>query len=100
MDIKSLTFTGAASGDQRASLLSVVASLDEKWKLINDTIDRLTIAIPQQQATAIATGFSRLHVQTVLPSRTRTFRIVSRDASGRIGTADGTHSRGVAAYQL
>ena len=88
VDTNALTFTQLDSGDERTTLLSVVACLDSKGKLINNTINRLIIAIPQQQVAAIATGFSKLHLQTVVPPRATAVRIVVRDSSGRIGTAD------------
>ena len=88
VDTGALSFREDEHGDQRTTLLTVLASLDRKGKLVNDTVSRLTLAIPQQQAAAIATGSSRLQLHTVVPAGTASLRLVVRDASGRIGTAD------------
>lgn len=87
VDTGSLTFT-SSGGKELTTILAVVSSLNSKGKLINDTIQRLTIAIPEDQAEQIRSGFSTLHLHTIIPPDATAARIILRDSSGRIGTSD------------
>jgi len=87
VDTGLLTFSASAEG-VRTTLMGVIASLDAKGKLINNTVERMTIGIPQSEAARINTGFSTLRLHTIVPPGAKTVRIVLRDSSGRIGTAD------------
>lgn len=69
------------------TILGVLSSLDAKGKLLNDTITRLTLAVPAAPADQLDTGHSTLRLQTIVPSDAKALRAVFRDASGRIGTA-------------
>lgn len=88
VDTGTLSFNPFTSEEERASFLTVVASLDGKGKLVNDTITKLTVAVPEAKAAALQTGATQVKLHTVVPAGTRTLRIVVRDSSGRIGTAD------------
>jgi len=88
VDTGSLTFTPNGSGEELTTVIAVLSSLDAKGKLINDTIHRLTIAIPSSQIGEIQSGHSTLHLRTIVPPVAHNVRVVVRDASGRIGTAD------------
>ncbi len=88
VDTGSLTFSPAAKGNEQTTLIAVLSSLNAKGKLVNDTVERLTLAIPEEQMARVDTGFSKLHLHTIVPDGTKTVRVVLRDASGRIGTAD------------
>jgi VWFA-related protein len=83
------TLTFASTEDQeRTTLMAVLSSIDGRGKLINDTIERLTIAIPEAQSGQIQNGHSKLRLHTIVPPSARSLRVVIRDTSGRIGTAD------------
>ena len=68
--------------------MAVLAALDAKGKLVNDKITRLTIAVPETQMASVAQGFTKLRVSALVPPTAKSVRVVIRDASGRIGTAD------------
>ena len=88
VDTGSLTFTPYSQTEERTTVVAVIAALNAKGKLVNDAITRLTIAIPETQMASVAQGATKLRVHTVLPPVTKSVRVVVRDASGRIGTAD------------
>jgi VWFA-related protein len=88
VDTGTLTFTSSGNDEERTTLIAVLASLDAKGKLINDTIERLTIAIPESKVNELQSGHSTLHLHTVVPPAAHAVRAVVRDTSGRIGTAD------------
>ena len=88
VDTGTLSFTDDPSGGERTTIMGVLSSIDAKGKLLNDTITRLTLAIPAAQVNQISSGFSKLKLQTVVPSGAKSVRVVVRDSSGRIGTAD------------
>lgn len=87
VDTRSLTFSPATDGIQ-STLMGVISSLNEKGKLIYDTIDKMTIAIPESEASRVNSGYTTLRMHTIVPPGTKTLRVVLRDESGRIGTAD------------
>lgn len=88
VDLAALTFASSTNNEQRTTVLAVLSSLNAKGKLINDSIERITIAIPESQTANIETGHSIIHVRTIVPPGTRTLRAIVRDTSGRIGTAE------------
>ena len=88
VDTGSLTFIPFGGAEERTTLLGVMVSLDAKGKLIGDTVSRLTIAIPDSQVAQIGEGFSQLKLRSIIPPDAASVRIVLRDASGRIGTAN------------
>ncbi len=88
VDTGSLTFTPYSESEQRTTLVAVMAALNAKGKIVNDQVTRVTIAIPETQMAQVAHGFTKLRVHAVVPPTAKSVRVVVRDASGRIGTAD------------
>ena len=88
LDTGTLTFAPYSSTQERSTFMTVLASLDSKGKLVNDTIAKLTVAIPEAQVTEINAGATQVKLHTVVPPGTKSLRVVVRDASGRIGTAE------------
>lgn len=87
VDTKSLSFSPVDNGISSA-VIAVISSLNAKGRLINDTMERITIAIPENEVSRINSGFTALNMHTIVPPGTKTVRVVVRDESGRIGTAD------------
>jgi len=87
VDTGSLSFSPTADGI-RTTLIGVVSSLNAKGRLINDTMEKMTIAIPENEASRVNSGFTTLRMHTIVPPGTKALRVVLRDESGRIGTAD------------
>jgi VWFA-related protein len=73
IDTGSLTFTPTDKGDKRTMVLGVLSSLDAKGKLINSTIERLAIAIPENRINEVSSGHSVLALQTIVPPSARLF---------------------------
>ena len=88
VDTGSLTFTPFKESEEKSTVMAVLAVLDAKGKLVNDRITRLTIAIPETQMAGVAQGFTKLRVSALVPPTAKSVRVVVRDSSGRIGTAD------------
>lgn len=88
VDTGSLTFARNEEGVERTSVLAVVSSLDAKGNVIFHTAQRISFHIPQSQENLIFTGSSRLTLKTMIPQSAKIVRMVLRDESGRIGTAD------------
>jgi VWFA-related protein len=87
VDTGTLTFTPNGK-DERTTLIAVLASLDAKGKLINNSIQRLVISVPETQINELKSGHSTLRLRTIVPPAAHAVRAVVRDTSGRIGTAD------------
>ena len=88
VDTRSLSFIQQESGDERSTFLTVVASLDAKGKLINDTINRLTVQFRASESQVSMPVSASCTFQTIVPLHATAVRIIIRDSSGRIGTAD------------
>lgn len=88
IDTGTLTFAPYNEQEERSTFMTVVASMDAKGKLVNDTIAKLTVAVPENQAAQIGTGATQVELHTIVPLGTKSVRVVVRDESGRIGTAD------------
>ena len=88
IDSGSLTFNPTNKGEEQTALLAVISSLDAKGKILNHTARQLTLGVPASQANLIRTGNMPLALQTLVPTGTTKVRVVLRDVSGRIGTAE------------
>jgi VWFA-related protein len=88
IDSGTLTFNSTDKGEEQTSILAVVSSLDAKGHILNHTSRQLTLGVPEAQANLIRTGNMPLALHTVVPVGTKRIRVVLRDVSGRIGTAE------------
>jgi VWFA-related protein len=88
IDSGTLTFNANDKGQEQTAILAVISSLDAKGHILNHTTRQLTLGIPENQANLIRTGNMLLALHTVVPTGTKRIRVVLRDVSGRIGTAE------------
>ncbi len=88
IDSGTLTFTSTNTGAEQTVILTVVSSLDAKGKILNHTSQQLTLGVPESETSLIHTGNIPLTLRTVVPPGSKRVRIVLRDLSGRIGTAE------------
>jgi VWFA-related protein len=88
VDTGGLTFTPYSASEERTTLMSVMAALDAKGRIVNNRITELTIGIPETQMAKVAGGATKIRFHTIVPPAAKSIRMVVRDASGRIGTAD------------
>jgi VWFA-related protein len=88
IDSGTLTFNPNNKGEEQTAILAVVSSLDAKGQILNHTSRQLTLGVPESQASLIRTGNMPLALHTVVPVGTKRIRVVLRDISGRIGTAE------------
>jgi hypothetical protein len=88
VDTGSLSFEQAADGAERATLFISMAALDEKGKILKFKTYSPTVEIPARQAKQIPTGHTTVSAMLVVPQHAKAVRVIVRDSSGRIGTAD------------
>lgn len=88
VDTNSISFVRDDSGDEHAVILAVVSSLDAKGKMVDHSAEELTTVVPPRQQNLIIQGHLHLSLHTSIPRGTNHVRVVLRDSSGRIGTAD------------
>ncbi len=88
VDTGTISFTPDGSGGEKAVIQAVVSSLDNKGKMVHHTTEELTAAIPPGQVQFIQHGHLHLALHSYVPRGTDHIRVVLRDPSGRIGTAD------------
>jgi len=69
----------------RASLVAVLSGLDKRSVLLTNTVSKLGLKLP---AAIVPGDFTIFPLRTDLPKQATTIRVVIRDSSGRIGTAD------------
>ncbi len=88
IDSGTLTFTPNDKSEEQTTLLAVISSLDAKGQILNHTSRQLTLGVPESQANLIHNGNMPLVLHTLVPAGTKRIRVVLRDVSGRIGTAE------------
>jgi VWFA-related protein len=88
IDSGTLTFNPTDKGEQQTAILAVISSINAKGQILNHTSHQITLGVPDTQANLIRTGSLPLTLHTVVPVGTKRIRIVLRDVSGRIGTAE------------
>ena len=88
IDTDSLSFDPAANGAERATFFVSIAALDDKGKVLNFKTVSPTVEIPADQAAQIPTGHITVPAVLTVPQRAKAVRVIVRDGSGRIGTAD------------
>jgi len=88
IDSGTLTFNPTDKGEEQTTILAVVSSLGAKGQILNHTSRQLTLGVPESQANLIHNGNMPLALHTIVPVGTKRIRIVLRDVSGRIGTAE------------
>ncbi len=88
IDTDSLSFDPAANGAERATFFVSVAALDEKGKVLSFKTVSPTVEIPADQVAQISTGHTTVPAILTVPQRAKSVRVIVRDSSGRIGTAD------------
>jgi VWFA-related protein len=88
VDTGSLSFETEASGGERTTLLVTMVALDEKGKILNFHTTSPTVEIPGEQAGQIGGGHTSVPGTLVVPQRAKGVRVVVRDSSGKIGTAE------------
>jgi hypothetical protein len=65
-----------------------IAALDDKGKVLGFKTVSPTVEIPADQAAQIPTGHITVPAVLTVPQRAKAVRVIVRDSSGRIGTAD------------
>jgi VWFA-related protein len=88
VDTSTLSFEPAPGGDEKTTFFVSMAALDEKGKVLTFKSVSPTVSIPAIQTSQIPTGHTTVSAVLTLPQRTRAVRVIVRDSSGRIGTAD------------
>lgn len=77
-----------ANGFMRAEITTVIAALDAHSIPLANHVSRSGLKIPNPGADAKDLGLTRVQLHLAVPQHTQSIRIVVRDASGRIGTAN------------
>jgi VWFA-related protein len=88
VDTGSLSYENAGNGAQQATFFVTMAALDEKGKILNFETVSPKIEIPAAQTAQIPSGHITVPAVLLVPAGTKAVRVVVRDNSGRIGTAD------------
>ena len=88
IDTESLSFDPAANGAERATFFVSIAALDEKGRVLSFKTVSPTVEIPADQVAQIPTGHTTVPAVLTVPQRAKAVRVIVRDSSGRIGTAD------------
>ena len=88
VDTGSLSFEAKANGAEETTFLVTIVALDEKGKILNFHTTSPTVEIPAGQAREIASGHTSVPGTLVVPQKAKGVRVIVRDSSGRIGTAE------------
>jgi len=86
LDNAALSFASDPSGNQDAPILTVIAALDTKSRLLANNVLQLGIRIPESKYNPSSPGQTRIQLHLRLPKGADSLRIAVRDSSGRIGT--------------
>jgi hypothetical protein len=85
VDNNSLTDEPGPGSSEQAAIIAVVSALDKNSVLIANSLYKFVLKLPNQPS---ATSYTNLPLRLAIPPNARTVRVVVRDISGRIGTAD------------
>ncbi len=88
VDTSTLSFDSTASGDERTTDLVQCAGRNLTRKVLCFKSASPTVEIPASQTGQIPTGHTTVAAFLMVPQRAKAVRIIVRDSSGRIGTAD------------
>ena len=88
VDTDSLSFDPTGNGSERATFFVSIAALDDKGKVLGFKTVSPTVEIPADQVSQIPNGHTTVPVVLALPQRAKSVRVIVRDSSGRIGTAN------------
>jgi VWFA-related protein len=88
VDTSSLTFTPEDNGSEVTGFLLVVAAIDEKSKIIAFNIHEPHIEVRGADLSRITVAQMLVPAELQLPPSTHAVRVIVRDLSGRIGTAN------------
>ena len=88
VDNDSLTFNTGPGGEQRAKITAVISAISPKEALITNKVSEMEVGVPSLERPSGGLGVTKFPLHLAIPHTAKSIRVVVRDSSGRIGTAD------------
>lgn len=88
VDNDSLTFGPEPGDSQVAEITAVISALGAKQQLLTNRVSDMGVRIRSRQSGSADIGTTKFQLHLAIPPAAKTIRIVVRDTSCRIGTAD------------
>jgi VWFA-related protein len=88
VDTASLTFHDAPDGGHRTTVIAVLVALDAKNKILAATARDFSDLIPAGDPQPLTVGHISFLFQGAIPANSTAAKVIVRDESGRIGTAE------------
>lgn len=88
VDNETLSPVAEAEDFARGEVTTVIAALDSRYVPLANRVSQLLLILPHADMETKNFGTTRLQLHLAIPPGTKSIRIVVRDVSGRIGTAD------------
>jgi VWFA-related protein len=88
VDNDSLTFGPGPGDTQVGEITAVISALGAKQQLLANRVSEMGVRLSSQRPGSGGSGVTKFQLHLAIPPTAKTIRIVVRDTSGRIGTAD------------
>jgi hypothetical protein len=87
LDNDSLTFNSGPNGS-RAKITAVISAVSSKEALLTNKVSEMEVGVPSAGQPSRGLGVTKFPLHLAIPPPAKSIRVVIRDSSGRIGTAD------------